>query len=199
MLYRAPYTPPFEGTAPLAGAEDWVCSTSSLQEVLGDMVNGTVKWFSPKKGYGFITMENGQEVFVHYSAMDGAGFRTLELGERVEFEVAQGPKGLQASNVDGGQSARTEDRSSGEMPLEPEQYEVKSPAGSIEPSRFYIIEPLATETGYSVQVRRAGNEKVIRSFATTFETAAAMQAYHGSAVRKMIELAKYELDQGFIK
>jgi hypothetical protein len=85
------------------------------------------------------------------------------------------------------------------MPLKPEQYEVKPPAGSIESSRFYIIEPLATETGYSVQVRRAGNEKVIRSFATTFETAAAMQAYHGSAVRKMIELAKYELDQGFIK
>jgi cold shock protein len=91
MLYGAPYAPPFEETAPPAGAEDW-CSTSSLQEVLGDMVNGTVKWFSPKKGYGFITMENGQEVFVHYSAIDGAGFRTLELGERVEFEVAQAPK-----------------------------------------------------------------------------------------------------------
>ena len=63
------------------------------------MANGTVKWFSPKKGYGFITMEDGQEVFVHYSAIDGSGFRSLEQGERVEFEVAQGPKGLQASNV----------------------------------------------------------------------------------------------------
>jgi len=71
----------------------------SLQEVWGKMANGTVKWFSPKKGYGFITMEDGQEVFVHYSAIDGAGFRSLEQGERVEFEVAQGPKGLQASNV----------------------------------------------------------------------------------------------------
>jgi CspA family cold shock protein len=71
----------------------------SLQEVRGKMANGTVKWFSPKKGYGFITMEDGQEVFVHYSAIDGAGFRSLEQGERVEFEVAQGPKGLQASNV----------------------------------------------------------------------------------------------------
>jgi cold shock protein len=66
------------------------------------MANGTVKWFSPKKGYGFITMEDGQEVFVHYSAIDGQGFRSLEQGERVEFEVAQGPKGLQASNVNRG-------------------------------------------------------------------------------------------------
>ena len=65
----------------------------------GDMANGTVKWFSPKKGYGFITMEDGQEVFVHYSAIDGNGFRSLEQGEKVQFEVAQGPKGLQASAV----------------------------------------------------------------------------------------------------
>ena len=71
-------------------------------EVLGGMAIGTVKWFSPKKGYGFITMDDGQEVFVHYSAIDGAGFRSLEQGERVEFEVAQGPKGLQASNVNKG-------------------------------------------------------------------------------------------------
>jgi cold shock protein len=65
----------------------------------GDMATGTVKWFSPKKGYGFITMEDGQEVFVHYSAIDGNGFRSLEQGEKVQFEVAQGPKGLQASAV----------------------------------------------------------------------------------------------------
>ena len=65
----------------------------------GDMTTGTVKWFSPKKGYGFITMEDGQEVFVHYSAIDGNGFRSLEQGEKVQFEVAQGPKGLQASAV----------------------------------------------------------------------------------------------------
>jgi len=63
------------------------------------MASGTVKWFSPKKGYGFITMEDGQEVFVHYTAIDGNGFRSLEQGEQVRFEVAQGPKGLQASNV----------------------------------------------------------------------------------------------------
>jgi len=63
------------------------------------MENGTVKWFSPKKGYGFITLKDGQEVFVHYSAIDGQGFRSLEQGEAVSFEVAEGPKGLQAAKV----------------------------------------------------------------------------------------------------
>ena len=60
---------------------------------------GTVKWFSLKKGYGFITMHDGQDVFVHYSVISGQGFRSLEEGEKVEFEVTQGPKGLQAANV----------------------------------------------------------------------------------------------------
>ena len=63
------------------------------------MATGRVKWFSPKKGYGFITMDDGQEVFVHYSAIDGNGFRSLDQGEEVKFEVAEGPKGLQASKV----------------------------------------------------------------------------------------------------
>ncbi len=63
------------------------------------MTIGTVKWFSPKKGYGFITLDDGQEVFVHYTAIDGQGFRSLEQGEKVKFEVSQGPKGLQAANV----------------------------------------------------------------------------------------------------
>lgn len=63
------------------------------------MSTGVVKWFSPKKGYGFITMEDGQDVFVHYSAITGQGFRSLEEGEKVNFEVTQGPKGLQAANV----------------------------------------------------------------------------------------------------
>jgi CspA family cold shock protein len=63
------------------------------------MASGTVKWFSPKKGYGFITMEDGQDVFVHYSAISGNGFRSLDEGDKVAFEVTQGPKGLQAANV----------------------------------------------------------------------------------------------------
>ncbi len=63
------------------------------------MAVGKVKWFSPKKGYGFITMDDGQDVFVHYTAIGGNGFRSLEEGEPVQFEVSQGPKGLQASNV----------------------------------------------------------------------------------------------------
>ena len=62
-------------------------------------MNGTVKWFNDAKGYGFITQEDGQDVFVHYSAIQASGFRSLAEGDRVEFEVTRGPKGLQASNV----------------------------------------------------------------------------------------------------
>ncbi len=60
---------------------------------------GKVKWFSNAKGYGFIERENGEDVFVHYSALQGEGFKTLEEGQEVEFEVTQGNKGLQATNV----------------------------------------------------------------------------------------------------
>ena len=63
------------------------------------MVQGTVKWFNGQKGYGFITKDDGQDVFVHYSAIAGQGYRSLEEGARVEFEITQGPKGLQAANV----------------------------------------------------------------------------------------------------
>ncbi len=63
------------------------------------MANGRVKWFNEAKGYGFITQEGGEDVFVHYSAISGQGFRTLAEGEAVEFEVTRGPKGLQATNV----------------------------------------------------------------------------------------------------
>ena len=63
------------------------------------MVQGTVKWFNGQKGYGFITKDDGQDVFVHYSSIAGQGFRSLEEGQRVEFEITQGPKGLQAANV----------------------------------------------------------------------------------------------------
>jgi cold shock protein len=58
-----------------------------------------VKWFNADKGYGFIAPESGEDVFVHYSAIQMNGYRVLEEGQQVEFEVAQGPKGLQAANV----------------------------------------------------------------------------------------------------
>ena len=63
------------------------------------MAKGKVKWFSNPKGYGFITSEDGKDVFVHYSAISGDGYKTLEEGMEVEFEVTQGPKGEQATNV----------------------------------------------------------------------------------------------------
>ena len=63
------------------------------------MAIGTVKWFNADKGYGFISQEGGGDVFVHYSAIMSSGYRTLQEGQQVEFEVEQGPKGLLASSV----------------------------------------------------------------------------------------------------
>jgi len=63
------------------------------------VATGTVKWFSPEKGYGFISQADGPDVFVHFSAIEGAGYRNLEEGQAVEFEVTQGDKGPQAANV----------------------------------------------------------------------------------------------------
>lgn len=62
-------------------------------------MQGTVKWFNDAKGYGFISQETGEDVFVHYTAIQADGFRSLAEGERVEFEVQRGPKGLQAVSV----------------------------------------------------------------------------------------------------
>jgi len=63
------------------------------------VATGTVKWFNPDKGFGFITREDGPDVFVHFSAIQGDGYRNLEENQAVEFDVTQGPKGPQASNV----------------------------------------------------------------------------------------------------
>ena len=63
------------------------------------MAQGTVKWFNPEKGYGFIRQENGEDVFVHFSAIAASGYKSLDEGARVSFEVKKGPKGLQAEDV----------------------------------------------------------------------------------------------------
>lgn len=63
------------------------------------MAQGSVKWFNAEKGYGFIAVDGGQDVFVHFSAIEADGYKTLEDGQRVEFEIAQGQKGPQAEKV----------------------------------------------------------------------------------------------------
>jgi CspA family cold shock protein len=66
---------------------------------MSERIQGTVKWFNGSKGYGFLARESGADVFVHFSAIQGEGFKNLEEGQKVEFSVEQGPKGPQASNV----------------------------------------------------------------------------------------------------
>ncbi|HID62120.1 MAG TPA: cold-shock protein [Anaerolineae bacterium] len=70
-----------------------------VHQLVAERIQGTVKWFSRDKGYGFIQREDGEDVFVHFSAIQAEGFRTLEEGERVEFTVEDSPKGPQAVNV----------------------------------------------------------------------------------------------------
>ncbi len=66
---------------------------------MAERVTGTVKWFNATKGFGFIQQDEGEDVFVHYTSIQGNGFKTLREGQRVDFEVTQGPKGLKAENV----------------------------------------------------------------------------------------------------
>ena len=66
---------------------------------MSETVKGTVKWFNESKGYGFLSQPEGEDIFVHYTAIQANGFRTLKEGQEVEFNVERGPKGLQASNV----------------------------------------------------------------------------------------------------
>jgi cold shock protein len=69
------------------------------QEKVSKMANGTVKWFNDSKGFGFLEQESGDDVFVHFSAITGDGFKSLAEGDRVTFDLVKGPKGLQAANV----------------------------------------------------------------------------------------------------
>jgi cold shock protein len=66
---------------------------------MAERIQGTVKWFNGSKGYGFLSRDGGEDVFVHFSAIQGDGFRNLTEGQKVEFSVEKGPKGLQATNV----------------------------------------------------------------------------------------------------
>jgi CspA family cold shock protein len=76
-------------------------ATSTQKEHSNIMETGTVKWFNDAKGYGFISRQNGEDVFVHFSAIQANGFRSLQEGQQVQFDVVKGPKGWQAENVKG--------------------------------------------------------------------------------------------------
>jgi len=77
----------------------FMCAARESQKKEEQMARGKVKWFNDTKGFGFIQQESGEDVFVHYTAIAGDGFKTLKEGQEVEFEITQGPKGPQASNV----------------------------------------------------------------------------------------------------
>jgi CspA family cold shock protein len=78
-----------------------VSALYQTKEICNTMETGTVKWFNDAKGYGFISRQNGEDVFVHFSAIQASGFRSLQEGQQVQFDVVKGPKGWQAENVKG--------------------------------------------------------------------------------------------------
>jgi len=86
-----------DGTKQVPEQPLFICHKEA--KTMSDRITGTVKWFNGTKGYGFIAREGGPDVFVHFSAIQGDGFRNLEEGQQVEFTVEQGPKGPQAANV----------------------------------------------------------------------------------------------------
>jgi CspA family cold shock protein len=85
LAAASPRNPPLDG--------------ESLERRVMLMPVGNVKWFNPEKGFGFITQPGGEDVFVHFKAIAGDGFKSLDEGQKVEFEIVKGPKGLQAANV----------------------------------------------------------------------------------------------------
>ena len=98
MVFFCPETGFSHGGA-IAASNQGKALYLSRKEVVTVVPKGKVKWFNNAKGYGFIQQEDGSDIFVHFSAIKGEGYKTLEEGQMVEFDITQGPKGLQAENV----------------------------------------------------------------------------------------------------